>query len=283
MSEGRSTLDEAERRAKEWWDRWARHFQEEYGDGTIPVGIAFGPGAPQGSDLGLLGDLTGIDAVELGCGGGQFGIAVSKHGADVTGVDISEEQLSYARALADEHGQDLDFVRASVTDVPMLDDASYDLAFSAFAFQWVGDLRGCFEEAHRVLQDGGRLVFSVDHPFYKTFDPETHDVETSYFDESPRREYSEELDAEMVIHRRGVGETVSLLTDVGFTLEAIREPGYEDPEDYESEYGSFVPELMAKVPPTIVYAARKRCTPHDRTARGNRSGAGWYGQYELPS
>lgn len=37
----------------------------------------------------------------------------------------------------------------------------------------------------------------------------------------------------------------------------LLEPGYENPEEYESEFGSFVPELMANVPPTIVYAARK--------------------------
>jgi hypothetical protein len=43
-----------------------------------------------------------------------------------------------------------------------------------------------------------------------------------------------------------------------FTVETIREPGDEDPDEYESAYGSFKPELMAKASPTIVYSARKR-------------------------
>lgn len=258
MSDTDTSLDESEQRAQTWWDNWASHFQEEYGDDDVPIGIAFGPGAPMGDDLGLLGELDGTRAIELGCGGGQFGIAVSKRGADVTGIDLSEEQLSYARSLADDHDQEIEYFLGSVTDMPMISDASYDLAFSAFAFQWVKDLRACFEEAYRILKEDGKLVFSVDHPFYKIVDPETYEFNASYFSDAPRRAYSSGFDAEMVIYRRRISETVRLLADVGFTVEAIREPGYEDPEKYDAEYGSFKPELMAKVPPTIVYSACKR-------------------------
>lgn len=107
-----------------------------------------------------------------------------------------------------------------------------------------------------MLRDGGRLVFSVDHPYYKIVDTDVHEVTRSYFSDEPRRVYSEALDAEMVIYSRGIGEMVQLLTEAGFTVEAIREPGYEDLESYESEFGSFDADLMAKVPPTVVYAAQ---------------------------
>jgi SAM-dependent methyltransferase len=243
--------------AREWWNSWADQFQEEYGGDEIDVGIAWGPGAAEGDDLGLLGDLEGTKAIELGCGGAQFGIALSERGADVTGVDISAEQLAYARALADDRDQNIEFIETSVTDMPMIQDATYELAFSAWAFQWVADLDACFAEAYRILQEGGRFVFSVDHPYYKLLDPETHEFERSYFDDSPRRAYSDSLDAEMVIYRRPVSEVVNRLIDTGFTIEELREPGYADPDDYESEFGSYVPELMATVPPTVVYAARK--------------------------
>jgi SAM-dependent methyltransferase len=243
--------------ARGWWNSWADQFQEEYGGDEIDVGIAWGPGAAEGDDLGLLGDLEGTKAIELGCGGAQFGIALSEHGADVTGVDISAEQLAYARALADDRDQNIEFIETSVTDMPMIQDATYELAFSAWAFQWVADLDACFAEAYRILEDGGRFVFSVDHPYYKLLDPETHEFERSYFDDSPRRAYSDSLDAEMVIYRRPVSEVVNRLIDTGFTIEELREPGYADPDDYESEFGSYVPELMATVPPTVVYAARK--------------------------
>jgi 2-polyprenyl-3-methyl-5-hydroxy-6-metoxy-1,4-benzoquinol methylase len=129
-----------EEKAREWWNGWAQVFQEEYGGEEINVQIDWGPGAPKDDDMGLLGDVEDKMAIELGCGGAQFGIAVAKRGADVTGVDISAEQLAYARANAEEHGQDIEFINSSVTDVPMLSDATYHLSFSAFAFQWVDDV-----------------------------------------------------------------------------------------------------------------------------------------------
>jgi SAM-dependent methyltransferase len=242
--------------AREWWNGWADRFQEEYGDGETRVGMDWGPGAPKDDDLGLLGDLEGTRAVELGCGGAQFGIAVADKGADVTGVDISAAQLAHARENAEEYGQDIEFIEASVTELPLA-SGTFDLVFSSFAFQWVGDLEACFAEVARVLTDGDRLVFSVDHPYYKLLDGETGEFARSYFDPSPRRVHSEELDAEMVIYRRRVSETVNLLVEAGFTVEEVREPGYTDPEAYVSEFGSFDPEFMAKVPPTVVYAARK--------------------------
>jgi len=45
-------------------------------------------------------------------------------------------------------------------------------------------------------------------------------------------------------------------SNAGFTVEAIREPGYDDPSECESEHGSFVPELMAKVPSAVVDAVQ---------------------------
>jgi len=242
-----------EEQARNWWNAWSEEFQEA---GGHSIAVAFGPGAPEGDDLGLLGDVSGQNAIELGCGGGQFGIALAQQGATVTGVDISEEQLNYARTLAEEHDVDIEFLHQSVTDLSGIQDDAFDLAFSAFAFQWVDDLGACFREAARVLRNGGRLVFSVDHPYYKIVDTDSHEVTRSYFTYEPRRVYSESLDAEMVIYSRGIGETVQLLTEAGFTIEAIREPGYEDSESYESEFGSFDADLMAKVPPTVVYAAR---------------------------
>lgn len=256
MSDPQYPRDESVQTAKDWWEQWSERFQQEFGEGDAEVAIAFGPGASDGDDLELIGDVDGIRAIELGCGGGQFGIALSKAGATVTGVDISSEQLAHARTLAADHGEAIDFIEASVTDMPMIEEGTYDLAFSAFAFQWVKDLSACFSEAHRVLKPGGRFVFSVDHPLYRCLDPETGDLTTSYFDDTPRRNYSEKLDAEMVIYRRTVSDIVTAVLDAGFSIDALREPGHADPEKYESAYGSFQPDRMARIPPTLVIAAR---------------------------
>ena len=244
-------MTDGERAERSWWNAWADDFQRQ---GDIDIGVAWGPGAPHGDSLGLLGDVEGHDVVELGCGGAQFGLALADRGADYTGVDISSAQLAHARENAKDCSVEARFVEASVTDLPLSDDA-FDLAVSAFAFQWVDDLAACIQEAQRVLRPGGRLAFSVDHPVYKLFDPENAELKRSYFSDVPRREYSETYDAEMVIHRRRISDTVDLLIDAGFTVDAIKEPGYNDPEEYESSFGSLEPELMADIPPTVIYSA----------------------------
>ncbi len=45
----------------------------------------------------------GKNVLEIGCGGAQCGIAMAKQGAKVTGVDISEEQLKFAKVLAEKN------------------------------------------------------------------------------------------------------------------------------------------------------------------------------------
>lgn len=244
-------MTDGEQAGREWWEAWADYFQRV---GDIDMGIAWGPGAPHGDDLGLIGEVAGRDVVELGCGGAQFGLALAERGAAYTGVDFSSTQLRHARENAVDCGIDATFVEASVTDIP-LPANSFDLAVSAFAFQWVENLGACFEEAHRILRPDGRLVFSVDHPVYKLFDPESQTLARSYFSDTPRREYSDRFEAEMVVYRRRISETIDLLTRAGFTVETIREPGYSDPDEYDSEFGSFDADLMAAIPPTVVYDA----------------------------
>ena len=48
----------------------------------------------------LIGDITGKEYVELGCGGAQNSIALAKSGANVTAVDLSSNQLSHASSTS---------------------------------------------------------------------------------------------------------------------------------------------------------------------------------------
>jgi SAM-dependent methyltransferase len=126
-------------------------------------------GIPE-SQLGLLPeDMTGMDAIELGCGTAYVSAWMTRRGASVVGVDVSEEQLVTARRLADEHGLDLDLIHGNAEEVPCPDE-SFDFAISEYGAAIWADPYKWIPEAWRLLRPGGELVFLGHHPFVITHD-----------------------------------------------------------------------------------------------------------------
>lgn len=244
--------DETRRR----WDATAQEFQADI---DLPVAVNWdGFGDVTEADLGLMGGVNGKRILELGCGGGQCGIALAERGADVVGVDFSWSQLAFARELAADRGVDVEFLLADVTDLAMFPDGAFDVAFNAFVYQWVGDLPGALAEARRVLCPGGQFTFALDHPVFRVADPETHAIEGSYFETGREVHVDERQDADLIVHHRTVSEVVNAVLEAGFELEGLHEPGSADPAAYRHDpWGLHPPELRAKLPSALVVDARK--------------------------
>lgn len=110
------------------------------------------------SELDLLpDDMTGMTAIELGCGTGYISAWMARRGASVTAIDNSEAQLGTARRLGAEHGLDITWIHGNAERVPIADEA-FDFAISEYgAVLWCDPYRWV-PEAHRLLRPGGRLV-----------------------------------------------------------------------------------------------------------------------------
>lgn len=244
---------------RDLWNAWSEDFQglweAETDDNELPPApVHYGPGFPEDDRLEFLPDLTNADVVELGCGGGQASVGFAREGVKrIVGVDFSDEQLDYARHLRDAYGVEASFLAADVSELPLGDDA-FDLAFSSWVFQMVEDLEGAFAEAARVLRPDGAFVVAIPHPFYEIYDPETREIERSYFDSTPERKSIGDVEADMVVFHRAVGEIHRALTEAGFVVDRLVEPGDDDPERYREQL-SHEPDLMALVPPTLVVRA----------------------------
>jgi SAM-dependent methyltransferase len=97
-------------------------------------------------------------AVELGCGNGTRETRDLAARTQLTGVDLSEEQLRRAR----ERVPNAEFVRGDLTAVEF-DDASLDAVAAFYVLNHVPRelLPGLFASVHRWLKPGGHFVASL--------------------------------------------------------------------------------------------------------------------------
>ncbi len=120
----------------------------------------------------LLGDVAGKSLLHLQCNCGQDSLSIAKHmGALVTGVDISDEAIDFARQLARQSGIPAEYIRADIYDFFAENQTQYDLVFSSYgALVWLSDLEAWGRGIQRCLKSGGRFVFIDFHPAFCMFD-----------------------------------------------------------------------------------------------------------------
>ena len=205
---------------KDWWEGYAEAYQDRT---RIPVDIHYGPSSPNEDELNLLGDLEDRDVLEIGCGGAQCSVAFALRGARVTALDLSAEQLRFAKALAARHQVEIDFVQHDMGDLAPIPPDSKDIVFSAFALQFVADRTRTFREVRRVLRPGGVFVFSLDHPLFRKVDRETLELVESYNETGPLVDDRGEF-GQVMIHRDTIAGLHQALVDAGLTMERIIEP-----------------------------------------------------------
>lgn len=123
-------------------------------------------------ELSLLGELHGRSLLHLQCNSGQDTLSLAARGAQVTGVDISDEAIDFARRLSSESGLPGAFERADVFDwLAASPPARFDLVFSSYgAIYWLSNLQPWAEGISRLLKPGGRFVLVEFHPVLWLFD-----------------------------------------------------------------------------------------------------------------
>lgn len=107
----------------------------------------------------LLGDVRGSRVVDFGCGSGANTVLLANRGAEVWGVDISEDLIRLAehRLAVSGRAGGARFVVGSAHDLPF-PDGSVDVLFGIAVLHHL-DLLLVSREVHRVLRRGGRAIF----------------------------------------------------------------------------------------------------------------------------
>jgi SAM-dependent methyltransferase len=250
---------ESVRANRAWWDADADDYLAQHGTFLGDAEYIWCPEGLHEQDAQLLGDVTGADVLEIGCGSAPCTRWLAARGARVVGLDLSAGMLRHAVEGAERTGIAVPLVQADAGRLPFT-DGSFDLACSAFgAVPFVADSAAVMREVARVLRPGGRWVFAVNHPMRWMFSddpgPDGLTVVQPYFDRTPYVEVDAFDRATYVEHHRTLGDRVRELVAAGLVLYDLVEP--EWPDELDREWGQWSPLRGRLFPGTAIFCTRK--------------------------
>jgi SAM-dependent methyltransferase len=244
------------RHNRRFWDDDADDYQREHGAQLAEAPLAWGVWRVPEAELQVLGDVAGLDVLELGCGAAQWSAALHDRGGRCVALDVSAKQLRHARRHCRETGAHVALVQASAEQLPFA-AGSFDLVFCDHGAMSFCDPERTVPEVARVLRPGGVLAFSTTAPLvYLTWD----DAKGTQ-GRRLRRDYD---DLGRVALGDGTidwvlppGEWVRLLRTHGFAVEDLVE--VRAPEGATTTYDDFVPYRWARRwPAEQIWRARRR-------------------------
>jgi len=140
------------------WDEIAKEWTKE-----IEPKRLFRPILVQDSLNKLLGNnLEGKKILDAGCGDGVHAKFLSDMGAEVVGIDGSENMLKLAGA----NYPKIAFQKVDLLESLPFADNEFDYVVSILVFMSLDNISVFLSEAHRVLKREGKLIFLVHHPAF---------------------------------------------------------------------------------------------------------------------
>ena len=237
-----------------WNAKAAEHVEpgrRNWGAGEIHWGIWHIPE----TKVNALGDVAGLDVVELGCGTGYVSAWLARRGARPIGVDLSQGQLATARTLQAEFGLKFPLINASAEDVP-LPDASTDLVVSEYGASLWCDPDAWVAEAARLLRPRGRLVFLTNSLLIAMCAPDEGPATDRLLRDQRGLRALSYPDEPGVEFHLSPGDWIATLARHGFGVEALHE--LYAPDDAEpTRYEWVTPEWAQRWPVEEIWTAKR--------------------------
>ena len=153
---------------RSWNDRTEIHIKSDFYDVD---GFLKGKNSLKNIELNILGDLSNTSVLHLQCHFGQDSISLSRLGAEVVGVDLSDVAIAKARELAKQAHSTASFICSDVYDLPNHLDRQFDIVFTSYGtIGWLPDLDRWAKVISKFLKPGGRFIFVEFHPVVWMYD-----------------------------------------------------------------------------------------------------------------
>lgn len=198
----------------------------------------------------LPASVTGLNVLCLAGAGGWQSILYAVAGANVTVVDLSPEMLWLDQQEATKRGLTVRTIEASMDNLAMLEDASFDIVHQPVSTCYVRDLAQTYREIARVLRDNGLYISQHKQPTSLQIshrdDEDRYVIGVEYYRDGPLPNVSDdsyrERGAVEFLHRWD--DLIGELCRSGFVLEDLREPFRADHKAAPGHFGHrgrFVP------------------------------------------
>ncbi len=252
-----------------WNNRTEAHLKSEFYD---MEGFLKGNTSLNDIELKLLGDIRGKSILHLQCHFGQDSISLSRLGAKVTGIDLSDKAIDSARQIAQQTQTDTKFICCDIYDLPKHLDEQFDIVFTSYGtIGWLPDLDRWAKIISTFLKPGGQFVFVEFHPVVWMFDDDFDKIGYRYFNsgaiiESENGTYADkeaDISQDYVCWNHGISEVLNSLIRNSLELKSFDEFDYS-PYNCFAKTVEFAPKqyrivhLEDKIPMVYSLVAQKK-------------------------
>jgi SAM-dependent methyltransferase len=264
-----TSIDYLEINRNSWNNRTDAHLKSAFYDLD---GFRKGNTSLNDIELGLLGDISRLNILHLQCHFGQDTISLSRLGAEVTGVDLSDKAILSAQQIAKDTGSNAHFICCDIYNLPSHLDEQFDIVFTSYGtIGWLPDLDKWASIVSRYLKPTGRFVFVEFHPVVWMFDDDFSKIGYSYFNTGPILETesgtyadkSADITQDYVMWNHGIGEVLNSLINHDLVIDLFDEYDYSpyncfshtveiSPKKYRISH------LEAKIPMVYAIVATKK-------------------------
>ena len=227
-----------------WNRRAALHKESDFYD---LKGFLQGETSLKSVEIKALGSVVGKSLLHLQCHFGLDTLSFERLGAEVTGVDFSEEAIGLAKSIRDEQGMTARFINSNVYDLDKHLNDRFDVVFTSYGvICWLNDINSWARIVSQFLKPGGVFYIIEFHPVIMMFNEDTGEMIYPYFHQDEPIEqivqYTYANPDELLDHKEyswnhSLADVVNALIDNGLVIDRLEEYPF-------SSYNCF-PDLVA--------------------------------------